>query len=360
MIIVRHATLNDLDHLFELISLVDIGMTSLPKDKQVLSQRLAHNEATLKDAVAKDDGRYLFVLEDTDNGNLLGVSGVDVAIGKKEPFYEFQLMTEVHHSHMLNAYNQLQMLVLSSNYTGASELCSLFVVPKHRVGNNGKLISKARMLFIATHPERFSDKVIAEMRGFFDGDVSPFWQAFGAKFFKTDFATIDYLIGTANKGFIAEMIPRFPIYLDFLDDSVKAVIGKVHPNTMGALKLLESEGFRFNNYIDVIDGGPKMEATIADLRAVAQSQLKTVMIGVPNDQLSSNDGQGYSDKPNDNQATSDYLIGNEQFADFRASVIALNDKMAKQDTIYLDKKAATALNLTAGQQVRVLSLNDKR
>jgi arginine/ornithine N-succinyltransferase beta subunit len=42
------------------------------------------------------------------------------------------------------------------------------LVAVHRSGLNGRLLSKARFLFLAEFRQRFGDKVIAEMRGYSD------------------------------------------------------------------------------------------------------------------------------------------------------------------------------------------------
>lgn len=349
--IVRHATLDDLDALFELMQTVEVGMTSLPKDKAVLKRRLEQTTDTLAGKLDKSACRYLFVLEQLGKtkaeNHLVGIGAIEVAVGKKEPFYDFRVMTQVHSSKELEVYNSLDVLVMSNDYTGASELCSLFVAPNFRNANNGKLISKARMLFMAAYPEYFAEKVMAEMRGYFDQEgVSPFWTHFSSKFFKVDFAKVDYLIGTANKSFIAELMPRFPIYLDFVADEAKEAIGRVHPNTESALKLLEGEGLRFKNHIDIIDGGPKVEAAIKDLRAVEDSQVLSVLIDdIPSDEADTNEGI-------------DYLISNDAYVNFRASVVRINDEIdINHQTIRLNSTLAWALMVKDGDKVRVLTLN---
>lgn len=354
--IVRHATLADLDALFELMAVVEVGMTSLPKDKAVLKRRLEQTTDTLQGKLDKAAGRYLFVLENSQTGQIVGISAIEVAVGKKEPFYDFRIMTQVHSSKELDVYNSLDVLVMSNDYTGASELCSLFVMPAYRSADNGKLISKARMMFMAAHPQCFAQTVMAEMRGYFDDEgVSPFWTHFSAKFFKVDFAKVDYLIGTANKGFIAELMPRFPIYLDFVADEAKEAIGKVHPNTASALNLLEGEGLRFKNHIDIIDGGPKVEAAVKDLRAVEDSQVLTVVID--------DDNRGDSNGDDDTLDKLAYLVANDDYINFRTTVVYLpysafeQNSQSNSDSITLPKSIAQALHVKSGDKVRILPLN---
>ena len=67
---------------------------------------------------------------------------------------------------------------------------------------------------MAEFRERFADRVIAEMRGVSDEKGnSPFWQWLEEHFFSVDFPTADYLTGIGQKVFIAELMPKYPIYV---------------------------------------------------------------------------------------------------------------------------------------------------
>lgn len=55
-----------------------------------------------------------------------------------------------------------------------------------------------------------------------------------------------------QKAFIAELMPRHPLYVDMLPDDAKAAIGIVHPNTRPAYNLLLEEGLRYKGYIDIL------------------------------------------------------------------------------------------------------------
>src|SRR5690606_4677800 len=150
--------------------------------------------------------------------------------------------------------------VLANDLTGNSELCSLFLHADHRTGLNGRLLSKARLLFIAEFRELFGDKIIAEMRGMSDAaGRSPFWESLGRHFFKMEFSQADYLTGVGNKAFIAELMPKFPLYTCFLTEDARAVIGRVHPDTEPALNMLKAEGFSYQGYVDIFDAGPAIE-----------------------------------------------------------------------------------------------------
>src|SRR5207244_11352634 len=137
-------------------------------------------------------------------------------------------------------------LVLANDHTGHSELCSLFLDQRFRVGKNGALLAKSRLLFIADFADLFAAKVIAELRGKLDADgLSPFWEGLGRHFFAMEYSTADYLTGIGQKSFIAELMPRYPVYANLLPDSARAVIGEVHDDTRAARTLLDQDGFRY-------------------------------------------------------------------------------------------------------------------
>ncbi len=148
----------------------------------------------------------------------------------------------VHSSPKLGVNNVVKLLTFGNNYTGNSEICTLFLREKYRQGLNGRLMSKCRFLMMAEHPERFSKTIFAEMRGVSDANGnSPFWQWLQEHFFSIDFTLADYLTGIGKKGFIADLMPKLPIYINLLSPEAQAVIGQVHDNTRPALKLLERE-----------------------------------------------------------------------------------------------------------------------
>jgi arginine N-succinyltransferase len=156
------------------------------------------------------------VLED-DDGRVVGISAIAGAVGLREPWYNFRVGLTVSASQELNIYREIPTLFLANDLTGNSELCSLFLHADYRSGLNGRMLSKARMLFIAEFPQLFGNKIIAEMRGVSDeAGRSPFWESLGRHFFKMEFSQADYLTGVGNKAFIAELMPKFPLYTCFL------------------------------------------------------------------------------------------------------------------------------------------------
>jgi arginine N-succinyltransferase len=118
------------------------------------------------------------------------------------------------------------------------------------------------------------------MRGVVDAEGhSPFWDAIGRHFFKMSFEDADRLSARTDNQFILDLMPAYPIYVDLLSPAARAVIGQCHVQGEGAYRLLQWEGFRFSNVVDIFDGGPLMSAprdTIRTLREAQRASLKVV------------------------------------------------------------------------------------
>lgn len=341
MMIIRPVTWDDKDALLTLASQAGVGFTSLPEDEARLVSRLERTLNTWHKTAPLPEQGYLFVLEDSDTKQVVGVSGIEVAVGLNEPWYSFRLGTLVHASKELNVYTQMPTLFLSNDHTGHAELCTLFLNADYRHSKNGHLLSKSRMMFIANFREEFGDKVFAEMRGVSDENgESPFWESLGRHFFSIDFSQADYLTGIGQKAFIAELMPKHPLYVDFLTPAAREVIGQVHPCTVPARKILESEGFRYANYVDIFDAGPTLEAYVEDLRIVKQSQIRKVVV---------------SDNPI--SAPQPYLVSNTEYQQFRTTLI---HSLPDDEYLYLTPAECDALQVTAGSEVRIASLFAKQ
>jgi arginine N-succinyltransferase len=101
---------------------------------------------------------------------------------------------------------------------------------------------------------------MAEIRGWPDTEGrSPFWDAVGSKFFQMDYRIADERSARDHR-FIADLMPRYPIYASLLPEEARRVIARPHPDAEPALALLKSQGFHFNNVIDIFDAGPAVEA----------------------------------------------------------------------------------------------------
>ena len=275
---IRPARGSDVDALLDLARLTGGGFTNLPADRDSLAERLARSDASFaRGTDAPDDEVYILLLEDSETGRIGGCGMIFSRIGARWPFYSYKIATLSQTSRELGRTFALPFLSLVTDHDGASEVGGLFLHPDLRTGGLGRLLARSRYLFVAQHRARFGDKMLAELRGVIDdAGNSPFWDALGAKFFGMPFTEADSFNAIHGSQFIADLMPRNPIYTALLPESARAVIGQPHPKGRGALAMLEAEGFTFDNYVDIFDGGPTVTARTDQLRTIRDSSVSTV------------------------------------------------------------------------------------
>ncbi|MGY2575001.1 arginine N-succinyltransferase [Vibrio sp. C8] len=338
MLVVRPIAMSDYDALHTCAVESGHGFTSLPVNEELLTNRIKHSEYsfTKPDVTSPSDEGYLMVGFDSETGEVAGTTGIEAAVGWDVPFYSYHISTIVHSSPKLNVNNVVKLLTFGNNYTGCSEICTLFLRPEFRQGLNGRLMSKCRFLMMAEHPHRFSKTIFAEMRGVSDEDGnSPFWQWLQEHFFSIDFTMADYLTGIGKKGFIADLMPKLPIYINLLSKEAQQVIGQVHEKTRPALKLLEKEGFTCRNYVDIFDAGPSVECDINNIDSVRNSVRVKVIIA-------------------EHSSSQDFLICNTSFENFRATAAKAAFNRENGSAI-ISPKVANALKVDNGDFIRILA-----
>ena len=348
MLVVRAIKETDLDALLDMASRVGAGMTTLKPDRPRLAERIGIACASFAEEIAPQNRDYLFVMEDTSNGNVAGVCAIKASVGLDEPFYNYRIGTLVHSSRELKVFTKMETLYLNNDLTGATELCSLFLHPEYRYGNNGKLLSKSRFLFVSQFPHLFNEKVIAEMRGFLlpDGS-SPFYEGLGRHFFKMDFNHVDELTSVGKKSFIAELMPRQPVYVAYLPPEAQDVVGKVHVSTVPARRMLEQEGMYYEGYVDIFDAGPVLQARVSELRSMRESVLAVV------DPLSQTSASSLSSTT----PAEPYLFSTTELKDFR---VIVSQSEPNEGKISLSDAEQAVLGCRPGDPVRTLSLNVRK
>lgn len=353
MYYIRPIEKNDLEALHNIALESGPGFTSLPENTELLREKINRSIDSLKQKTTlSQSGSYLFVLVDHTSNKVVGTTGIEAAVGLSEPWYHYRVGTMVHASRELNIHHQFKTLYLCNDYTGCSEVCTLYLQPDHRHSQNGSLLSKSRFLFMAEQPQRFSKRVIAEMRGYSDEQGrSPFWEGLGRKFFAMDYSEADYLTGSGNKVFIAELMPKYSIYIHLLPDEAQEVIGKVHANTEPARALLENEGFRFENYVDIFDAGPTITAPLEKIRAIRDSRYVTLHI---NEKLAANTLEDSISTP---PPTQPYLLSNTQTTQFRC---CLSTALERKNVTEISPETAEVLQLNEGDTMRLVELKGRR
>ncbi len=284
--VVRAAGPQDLEGFKQLRAIAGAGFTSLMVDDEAMRKKLelsAASFASTSDRAGPE--RYLLALEHMETGALAGCCGVKSTIGETPPFFNFRIIREAQSSAVVGRRFDLDVLIGVNDFTGCSEVGTLFVRPEHRVPGLGRALAQSRYLLMATAPHRFREQVVSELRGVVSPEgVSPFWEAVGRHFFRMDFAEADKLSATTDNQFILDLMPQHPIYIDLLPEAARAVIGKCHKDGEGARSLLAWEGFAFSNVVDIFDGGPLVSAPRDHIRTKRESRLVRVSV---DDNLSS-------------------------------------------------------------------------
>lgn len=346
MMVIRPIHGQDREALWQIANQTGTGFTSLQANRPMVDNKLAWALTSFQQAAKQPDSYalhqknalYLFVMEDTTSGQVVGTAGIESAVGLDAPWYNYKVSKQVHASQQLDVFTMVDTLMLCSDHTGFSELCTLFLLPDCRHSKNGAFLSKSRLLFMAAFPELFAEDIFAEMRGYCDDrEISPFWEALGRHFFAVDFAEADRQ-STVDKAFIAELMPRHPIYTNLLPDDAREIIGITHESTTPARHLLESEGFHYTGYVDIFDAGPLLEARVKDVRSVRDSRQYKVIIA-------------------DNNTTDQrrWLMANNQLAGFRC--IMGNLSYEGLEFVKITKEQAAALSIEEGQLLRVVPLS---
>ncbi|EZP71472.1 Arginine N-succinyltransferase [Sphingomonas paucimobilis] len=270
----RPARADDLQTLYEMAKLTGGGFTNLPADRGALAAKLERTgQALARQSEGLEDELIVMVLENGATGQVRGTCQIHAVVGRNWPFYSYRLGVLTQHSRELSRTFRAEMLSLVTDLEGATEVGGLFLHPRERAEGLGLLLARSRYLYIRNHRSRFGDRVIAELRGVIDeAGGSPFWDGLAGRFFGMSFQEADEFNAVHGNQFIADLMPKTPIYTAMLSDTARAVIGLPHPNGRAAMRMLETEGFTSPGYIDIFDGGPTMVGQTNSLRTVADAQ----------------------------------------------------------------------------------------
>ncbi|GAA4714983.1 arginine N-succinyltransferase [Sphingomonas lutea] len=332
---VRPVRGEDFAAIYEMAKLTGGGFTNLPPDRGTLVGKIARSEESFARAEDGQQGdMYMFVLEDPAEGLVRGTCQVFGQVGVVQPFYSYHLGNLTQTSPELGKTFRNQLLTLTTDLEGSSEVGGLFLHPQSRAGGWGALLARSRYLFIKAHRARFGERVLAELRGVMDeAGNCPFWDGLAGRFFGMHFSEADEFNAVHGTRFIADLMPRTPIYVSLLAESAQAVMGQPHPTGRPALRMLEEEGFYFDRYIDIFDGGPTVVADTDDIRTVREAATETVC----------EIGDGGRTKA---------LVSAGQLTDFRACFA--NMKRVPKKGLCLNREATELLEVEVGDQVLVV------
>ena len=336
MNIIRPVRLEDEDQLVELVAKSGLGITTLPHSPRLLQKKIQSSLIAFDKNASVDNRKYFFILENLATYKIGGCCGIyaKTGIGERNEFYEVQFEHFDHPAPHQPA--DLKMLKRVDLHDGPSMLCSLFLSQEFRKDSIGRLLSLSRLMFMGLFPELFTTAVIANLRGFVENNRSPFWDNVGRHFFDVDYESLLKLQET-DKNSIPDIIPNSSIYVTLISQEAQESIGKPHPNSLPALKMLEAEGFRCTNVVDPYDAGPMVSAELFKTRTLLMRQTGIVgKLATPKD------------------TAKRMMISNHSF-DFRACHGNLD--IFGKDLICINDTVANALNVKIGDTIHYVPIH---
>ena len=328
----RAARPEDLAALYQMAKGTGGGFTNLPADRATLKTKLERAAASFARGEDRlEDDVFLFILEDAANGQAKGTCQIFAKIGSALPFYSYRLSTMTQVSKELNRTFRAEMLTLSTDLDGSSEVGGLWLHPAERSAGAGALLARGRYLFMKQHRPRFAERTIAELRGAHDDTGgSPFWDSLAGRFFGMSFREADDFNAVRGNQFIADLMPKHPIYTAMLPETALAAIGKPHKTGLAAMRMLEKEGFAYEGYIDIFDGGPTMAAATDSIATICHAQSARLTGTAP-------EGEGVPS-----------LVAHGRLGDFRA---CYGEVTPADGGVTLDEAAAGLLGVLPGDVI---------
>ena len=333
---IRPVRADDFPAIYEMAKLTGGGFTNLPPDRGTLVAKLDRSEQSFS---REEDGQvgdmYMFVLEDPKQGIVRGTCQVFGQVGVIQPFYSYHLSTLTQTSAELGKTFRNQTLSLTTDLEGSSEVGGLFLHPQARAGGLGALLARSRYLFMKLHRARFGETTLAELRGVMDeAGNAPFWDALAGRFFGMTFPEADEFNAVHGTKFIADLMPKTPIYVALLTEAARTVMGQPHPSGRAALRMLEQEGFYFDRYVDIFDGGPTVTTDTDDIRTIRESVEETVAAIEPGGRLK-------------------VLVAKGRLKEFVCAFACV--KRMGRDGVALDPDAAELLGVSVGDKVLMVA-----
>jgi len=262
MIILRPACLRDIRDIELLAKESGSLVYTLPDQRSNLIDKIERSmDSFCEDVMSPGEESYFFVLEESQTGQVIGTGAVNALSGYRSPFYAFRNDVLIHSSRELHVHSRVHALSLTHDLSDHSQLCTFYVVESLRNTEYPALVTLGRLLFMSVHHQRFSHEWMAVLPGVCDEKgYAPFWEHVGRKFIDVDYEKVEFINGTNNGTFIAELMPHYPLYVPLFKEEAQAVMGQVHSQAELQCSLLSNQGFEPDKYIEIFDGGPILSA----------------------------------------------------------------------------------------------------
>jgi arginine N-succinyltransferase len=362
MLFVRPGRLSDLDALEHMARTARPVLHSLPHERQALEARVALSEDSFRaEADFPGEEFYLFVLEESTTGKLLGTSSVVASAGYSAPFYVFRNDALIHASRELHVNRKIHALTMSHELTGKSRLAGFYLDPTLTGDAAAHLLSRARMMYIAANRRRFTPEVFSLLLGVTDEtddrSSSPFWEAVGRKFFGRDFAEVEKISGGRSATFIAEVMPTYPLYVPLLPEAAQRVLGEPNAKSLLSYDIHLEEGFEPDRFVDIFDAGPVLTAQMDRSACVKHNQTRIVR-EVPEPTPTPTPAEAASEAASrlrGDDGTMTGLVASNRPGDFRCVLAEL--PCARERDAPLVSAARAVLGVVHGDPVRCVPLH---
>jgi arginine N-succinyltransferase len=254
---------------------------NLPADEELISSKIESSMRSFKNPSSElFNNYYIFVLENFESGEILGVSMIHAQHGtENEPHFYLTVGQEAKFSQTINTGFVHGTLKLGLDTNGPTEIGGLIINPDYRGHKEklGKQLSFVRFLFMANQPERFKSMVHSELMPPLDKQGnSPLWEAVGRRFLNMNYTEAD-ILSRNNKEFILSLFPSENIYQTLLPMEARESIGKVGKETEPVKRMLESIGFRYTHEVDPFDGGPHYRCPLKEIKPIKEKITGTLI-----------------------------------------------------------------------------------
>jgi arginine N-succinyltransferase len=272
MYILRSVKTDDLKDLYKLSNLMTF--INLPPDEELISAKISSSMKSFKNPSKRLwENYYIFVLEDHDSGEILGVSMIHAQHGtENEPHFYLTVGQESKFSQTINTGFVHGTLKLGLDTNGPTEIGGLILNPEFRghAEKLGKQLSFVRFLYMTNNADRFKPMIHSELMPPLDKNGnSPLWEAVGRRFFNMNYHEADVL-SRNNKEFILSLFPSENIYQTLLPMEARESIGKVGKETEPVKRMLENIGFKYTCEVDPFDGGPHYRCPLKDIQPIKE------------------------------------------------------------------------------------------
>jgi arginine N-succinyltransferase len=272
MYVLRSVRPDDLKNLYKLSNIMTF--INLPPDEDLIREKINSSIQSFHNP-SKNlyENYYIFVLEDEERDEVLGVSMIHAQHGTdQEPHFYLSVGQESKFSNTINTGFVHGTLKLGLDTNGPTEIGGLILNPEFRGHKEklGKQLSFVRFLYMAENQNRFKPMIHSELMPPLDKlGNSPLWEAVGRRFFNMNYHEADVL-SRSNKEFILSLFPSENIYQTLLPMEARESIGKVGKETEPVKRMLENVGFKYTLEVDPFDGGPHYRCPLKDIKPIKE------------------------------------------------------------------------------------------